>query len=45
MQGRGRKPGADETAVKGQVRFTDAVPANVEEVIGRTGVRGEAIQV
>ncbi|MEK6947847.1 MAG: 30S ribosomal protein S28e [Nanoarchaeota archaeon] len=25
--------------------FTEAVPAQVEEVIGRTGMRGEAIQV
>jgi small subunit ribosomal protein S28e len=30
---------------KGQVHFTRAVPAKVEEVIGRTGSRGEAIQV
>jgi small subunit ribosomal protein S28e len=34
---------ADE--VKGQVQFSDAVPASVEEVVGRTGTRGEAIQV
>jgi small subunit ribosomal protein S28e len=27
------------------VQFTDAVPATVEEIIGRTGMRGEAIQV
>ncbi len=27
------------------VRFTTAIPARVEEVIGRTGMRGEAIQV
>lgn len=27
------------------VRFSHAVPARVEEVIGRTGTRGEAIQV
>ena len=27
------------------VSFTYAVPARVEEVIGRTGTRGEAIQV
>lgn len=25
--------------------FTEAVPATVEEVVGRTGTRGEAIQV
>ncbi|MBI4146737.1 30S ribosomal protein S28e [Candidatus Woesearchaeota archaeon] len=29
----------------GAVRFTLAVPARVEEIIGRTGMRGEAIQV
>ena len=27
------------------VRFSHAVPARVEEIIGRTGARGEAIQV
>jgi large subunit ribosomal protein L7Ae len=27
------------------VNFTEAVPASVEEIIGRTGTRGEAIQV
>ncbi len=31
--------------VKGKVNFTYAVPARVEEVIGRTGTRGEATQV
>ncbi len=30
---------------KGGVHFTRAFPAKVEEVIGRTGTRGEAIQV
>ena len=30
---------------KGSVTFTYAVPARVEEVIGRTGTRGEATQV
>ncbi|HIH23876.1 TPA: 30S ribosomal protein S28e [Candidatus Woesearchaeota archaeon] len=35
---------ADEPT-KGGVTFTPAVPAKVEEVVGRTGVRGEAIQV
>ncbi len=28
-----------------ETSFQEAVPARVEEVIGRTGVRGEAIQV
>jgi small subunit ribosomal protein S28e len=36
---------SSEPEVKGSVQFTDAVPAKVEEVIGRTGSRGEAIQV
>ncbi len=27
------------------VQFSDAVPATVEEIIGRTGTRGEASQV
>ncbi len=34
---------ADET--KGGVQFSDAVPGSVEEIVGRTGTRGEAIQV
>ena len=41
--GKGKK--GDEPAQKGAVFFSDAVPARVEEVIGRTGSRGEAIQV
>ena len=40
-----KKPGKDEAQAKGQVNFSYAVPASVEEVIGRTGVRGEATQV
>ena len=31
--------------IKGGVQFSPAVPATVEEVVGRTGTRGEAIQV
>ncbi len=37
------KQAAEE--VKGAVYFTTAVPARVEEIVGRTGTRGEAIQV
>ena len=39
-----RKPKADD-AKKGSVNFSYATPARVEEIIGRTGTRGEAIQV
>ena len=35
----------EKTQQKASVQFTDAVPARVEEIIGRTGTRGEAIQV
>ncbi|MEK6838046.1 MAG: 30S ribosomal protein S28e [Nanoarchaeota archaeon] len=31
--------------MKGAVFFTSAVPARVEEIVGRTGTRGEATQV
>ncbi len=31
--------------VKGGVTFTEAVPARIEEIIDRTGSRGEATQV
>ena len=34
-----------EEQVKGSVNFSLATPAKVEEIIGRTGARGEAIQV
>lgn len=40
----GNAPAAPEE-VKGKVSFTEAIPARVEEVIGRTGARGEASQV
>jgi len=34
-----------EDQKKAAVHFSHAVPAKVEEIIGRTGTRGEAIQV
>ena len=37
--------GAPSRAREAGVSFSFAVPARVEEVIGRTGTRGEAIQV
>ncbi|MCH9030089.1 MAG: 30S ribosomal protein S28e [Bacteroidetes bacterium] len=40
---RGRRP--REETKKGAVHFSIAWPARVEEIIGRTGTRGEAIQV
>lgn len=43
MHGRGRGEPGEET--KGQVNFSEGVPAKVEEIVGRTGTRGEAVQV
>ena len=43
-ENRHKKTGKEETS-KGSIKFTIAVSARVEEIIGRTGVRGEAIQV
>ena len=40
-----QKQAAPVEAVKGEVTFTEAVPARVEEIIDRTGSRGEATQV
>jgi small subunit ribosomal protein S28e len=39
----GRKEG--ESEIKGQVNFSDAYQARVEELVGRTGTRGDVIQV
>lgn len=44
MKRRDSKPQQEEQ-VKGSVNFSFATPAKVEEIIGRTGSRGEAIQV
>ena len=40
-----RKEAPRGEARKASVVFTSATPARVEEIIGRTGTRGEAIQV
>jgi len=47
MTGRGAKKQAssESTQQKGKVNFTKATQAKVEEIMGRTGTRGEAIQV
>ena len=34
-----------DSGPRGSVQFTTAVPARIEEIIGRTGSRGEAVQV
>jgi small subunit ribosomal protein S28e len=39
------RPGEAQEQVKGSVQFSFATPAKVEEIIGRTGARGEAIQI
>lgn len=41
----GEKFEKPQAPTAGAIRFSTAVPARVEEVIGRTGTRGEAIQV
>ncbi len=52
MKGRGGEKTEGQTpqqqpqqSSKGTVIFTDATPAKVEEIIGRTGTRGEVTQV
>lgn len=39
-----KKPQADQ-GKSGGVSFSSALPASVEEIVGRTGTRGEAIQI
>jgi len=45
MTGRGNREEQAEERKSGSVYFSDAFPARVEELIGRTGSRGEALQV
>ena len=45
QQKRPRREQRKPQEAKAGVRFTQATPAKVEEIIGRTGARGEAIQV
>jgi len=39
------KKGKKDSSKSSGIQFSDAVPATVEEIIGRTGTRGEATQV
>ena len=39
------RPQESQEQAKGSVQFSFATPAKVEEIIGRTGSRGEAIQI
>jgi small subunit ribosomal protein S28e len=41
---KGSRPKVEEQK-KGNVHFSQAYPATVEEIIGRTGTRGDAVQV
>jgi|SRR3989344_2631203 len=43
-RGKGKEDSPQETK-KGSVNFSTAIPASIEEVVGRTGTRGEATQV
>ena len=42
---REQRDDAKQEGPKGGVNFSPAVPASVEEIVGRTGTRGEATQV
>lgn len=41
----GKRERKKATVKAGVVKFSEATPARVEELIGRTGARGEVIQV
>lgn len=41
----GKPQGRPEVEAKGSVNFSFGFPAKIEEVMGRTGTRGEATQV
>jgi small subunit ribosomal protein S28e len=40
-----KKPEKKQEKSESKTLFTPAVPARVEEIVGRTGTRGEVIQV
>lgn len=39
------KKGAEDSKVDGEIRFTPGIPAEVKDIIGRAGSRGELTQV
>ena len=45
MEKQKRRRKEDTKVEKKKVTFTQAIPASVEEIVGRTGMRGEAVQV
>lgn len=44
-QKKGRQVAEETEQVAGEVTFVRAVPARIKEIVGRTGMRGEAQQV
>ena len=44
VKGEPRKK-AEESKVEGEIRFSPGIPAEVKEIIGRAGSRGELTQV
>lgn len=41
----GKHEGAPEIKTEGEIRFAPGIPAEVKEVVGRAGTRGEITQV